>query len=275
MRFLGGWLVAPGEEVVECLKGNRYVGAVREVPLRNHEASRSAASGRWANGLGAWDRLLVDASLVKAANQWLLGQERFDAGYEINVKQYKELDMEDPLALQILQWDEDLGYVQDPRSWFENLPTQSKITLLKYPELLEHQPADIGIGLAKMIPVLVAALDPVSGVVLIEEPEANIHPRRQVVLGDLFIAQGVHNHQCFLVETHSEHLVLRLLRRIRETAAGEVAAELALAPNDVNILYVENDGQQVVIHTLRVGEDGEFIDRWPQGFFAERGQELF
>ena len=69
---------------------------------------------------------------------------------------------------------------------------------------------------------MVAALDPNRpGITAIEQAELHVHPRMQVELGDLF-AHGVGQGGIFLIETHSEHLILRLLRRIEETHSGEL-----------------------------------------------------
>ncbi|MGV1036910.1 MAG: AAA family ATPase [Candidatus Nanopelagicales bacterium] len=51
---------------------------------------------------------------------------------------------------------------------------------------------------------------------LIEQPEVNIHPKLQAEVGDLLIHSAKERGNQLLVETHSEHLLLRLLRRVRE-----------------------------------------------------------
>jgi hypothetical protein len=57
-----------------------------------------------------------------------------------------------------------------------------------------------------------------------------------------------------------------LLTRVRE---GD------LRPEDLAVIYVDrNESNESVIQLLRVDEDGEFIDRWPHGFFTERRAEL-
>ena len=79
-----------------------------------------------------------------------------------------------------------------------------------------------------------------------------------------------------MIETHSEHLILRLLRRIRETTEGKIAIEAQkLQPEDVSVLYVEQTKLGTEAMRLRVAPVGVFIDPWPQGFFEERGEELF
>jgi Protein of unknown function (DUF3696) len=88
---------------------------------------------------------------------------------------------------------------------------------------------------------------------------------------------GGHNAgKTLLVETHSEHIMLRLLRRIRETTENQVPPGLiSLSPEDLSVIYVESSDDGVRFRPLRVDHDGEFIDRWPKGFFEERAEELF
>lgn len=110
----------------------------------------------------------------------------------------------------------------------------------------------------------------------IEQPELHIHPAVQVGLGDLFI-NGVQTHGIsFLIETHSEHLILRLLRRIRETAEGELPPGVSgLKTDDVSVVYVQSGEGGVELVPLPIDETGEFTTRWPKGFFGERAEELF
>jgi predicted ATPase len=79
-----------------------------------------------------------------------------------------------------------------------------------------------------------------------------------------------------LIETHSEHLLLRILKRVRQTHLKvAIAQELKINAEDVCVLYFDPspDGTTAV-KRLRITEDGEFMDRWPRGFFGERDQEL-
>lgn len=133
-----------------------------------------------------------------------------------------------------------------------------------------------------MIPVIVGCLRNQQGILAIEQPELHVHPAIQVGLGDLFI-QAVQTseslvgaNKTLLVETHSEHIMLRLLRRIRETTENEVPPGMTgLSPDDLSVIYVESGDGGVRFRPLRVDREGEFIDRWPKGFFEERAEELF
>lgn len=77
-----------------------------------------------------------------------------------------------------------------------------------------------------------------------------------------------------LIETHSEHLLLRLLRRMRETTEGE-QTEHPLTPDDLSVIYVRSTPEGVEFTPISVTEDGDFEVLWPEGFFDERVEELF
>lgn len=85
------------------------------------------------------------------------------------------------------------------------------------------------------------------------------------------------NTKTIFIESHSEHLLLRILKRIRQTNDGaEIPAELRLLPNQVSVIYVDRDEEHgTIFKPLRISRTGEFMDRWPHGFFADREQELF
>ena len=136
--------------------------------------------------------------------------------------------------------------------------------------------SDVGTGVSQVLPVVVAALDrDRPGITAVEQPELHVHPRLQVELGDLF-AEQVDQGGIFLLETHSEHLMLRLLRRIEETGSNELPeGKPPLKPDQVSVVFLEQVDGEVRATSLRIDETGEFIDRWPQGFFDERTDELF
>ena len=110
----------------------------------------------------------------------------------------------------------------------------------------------------------------------IQQPELHLHPALQAALGDVFIeASGGRNQ--LVIETHSEHLLLRLLKRVRQThhKVG-IAPELRLKPEDLCVIYFDPQADGTTdVRRLRVTPEGDFMDRWPNGFFEERGKELF
>ena len=141
----------------------------------------------------------------------------------------------------------------------------------------KHLFEDVGSGLGYLLPVLCAVFER-SGwcsTCFIQQPELHIHPALQAAMGDVFI-EGSEEDRQVLIETHSEHLLLRILKRIRQTHhRASIAPELKINADDVCVLYFDPspDGTTTV-KRLRITEDGEFMDRWPRGFFGERDQEL-
>jgi hypothetical protein len=136
---------------------------------------------------------------------------------------------------------------------------------------------DVGFGISQILPLIVQTLASEAQTITIEQPEVHIHPRLQADLADLLIAgiQDERRHR-FIIETHSEHLVLRLLRRIRETTEGRLdEPQLALRPDQLSVVYLDRGKDGTEVHHLRVDGTGEFIDKWPRGFFEERAAELF
>ena len=124
----------------------------------------------------------------------------------------------------------------------------------------------VGYGIGQVLPIVVQSLLSREAMMLIEQPEVHLHPRLQSAVGDLLIDTATSGRAQLLVETHSEHLVLRLLRRVREGA---------LAPQDLAVLYVDlDDAGGAFIRRLEVDEDGELVDGWPGGFFDDRLAEV-
>ncbi len=141
----------------------------------------------------------------------------------------------------------------------------------------KHLFEDVGSGIGYVLPVLCAVFESnaISATCFIQQPELHIHPALQSAIGDVFVEASSKGKQ-ILIETHSEHLLLRILKRIRQThLQAAIAPELKINADDVCVLYFDPspDGTTTV-KRLRITEDGEFMDRWPRGFFAERDQEL-
>lgn len=141
--------------------------------------------------------------------------------------------------------------------------------------LVSHR--DVGIGVSQVLPVLVSAYASKNKLLAIEQPEIHLHPALQAELGDVFLESvlgGAGN--TFLIETHSEHLLLRILRRIRETTDGELPQGVPnVHPEHVAVLYVHPGREATEVLHIPVTADGEFERPWPNGFFAERAEELF
>ncbi len=268
---LQGAFVELGDLLRRELSNLLYLGPLRDVPPRNHQPARSPSPGRWAAGLAAWDALHSFPDLVRRTNRWLT---RLEAGYRLRLRRIRELDEDSPLAI-ALRTGRAFDDVDDLAAALDRLPEHRELRLVDDERQIELLPPDIGTGLSQVLPVVVAALTPGEHLVAIEQPELHVHPAIQVGLGDLLIEEATKG-KTFLVETHSEHLVLRLIRRIRETHDDELPPGApALTPDRVAIHWVEQGEDGVTVTPLRLDAEGEFLDHWPRGFFEERAEELF
>lgn len=276
-QLLSILVVGPGQLVRDALRNFCYLGPLRIVPPRNFIPARTSDDSRWANGMNAWDILYnADDLFISHVNRWLAGKDQLNSGYRVAIKEYAELDLGDPVTVSMMQG-RLLDEETDVSRHLMKLQTQRRLVLWEEAGDIEVQPLDIGVGISQVLPVIVAALQSRSGFVVIEQPELHIHPALQVALGDLFIEQIQKNPDLiFILETHSEHMMLRFLRRIRETGENTLPPEAPpLTPDKLSIYFSEKAENGIGFTPIRVDEDGDFIDRWPQGFFNERTEELF
>ena len=109
---------------------------------------------------------------------------------------------------------------------------------------------DSGFGLSQVIPIIVEGLLSRPGAMLVAaQPEIHLNPKLQAVLADLFVEVALTGRNV-LVETHSEHLVLRLRRLI---------AEGAFRVNDVALLYVEKTGSRSTVKPVPMDAIGHSL----------------
>ncbi|MGJ5629431.1 DUF3696 domain-containing protein [Nostoc sp. CALU 1950] len=136
---------------------------------------------------------------------------------------------------------------------------------------------DVGIGISQVIPILVSCYGLSDALIAIEQPEIHLHPKLQAELGDVFIESALGKQKnTFMLETHSEHLLLRIMRRMRETFNNELPEGcLPVRPEDVSVLFVEADSEGSIVREMPLNKRGELVKAWPGGFFEEELDEIF
>ena len=249
-----------------------FIGPIRTVPDANFQANADYRQRDWFDGRTAWD-ILYDNQVEKnrlldKVSSCLADEDKLNTGYSL----YKTSLLDNLSEVDI----EGL-----PRPILHDL-NQAKIFFKESASGNLLNPSQLGIGISQLLPIVVATCKENigylgGGILSIEQPELHIHPRLQTQLGDLLVEAALRSADAKLniIETHSEHLILRLLKRIRQTTDGELPEGMCEVKNsDVSIVYIEPSDTGVKARRINIDEDGEFKERWPQGFFTERREEL-
>ena len=276
-------ILGPVRIAREMLRSTTYIGPLRDIPARGFRPRLSPDESRWAQGLAAWDLLYteVKGNLTEAVNDWLSSGDKLRTGYRIEKIAFREIPVPSRMSSLFDRglMQEDIGELQE---LYENLDTRVEVALRDFEQGIIVLPSDVGVGVSQMVPIVVGCLADGVGLLIMEQPELHVHPAVQVGLGDLFVnaisadSLSVNANKSIIVETHSEHIMLRLLRRVRETTEGDLPPGApSLTPDILSVVYVEPADDGVNFRPLRVDNEGEFIDRWPHGFFGERAAELF
>lgn len=225
-----------GRAIERTLRALFPIGPFRTAPARWYIFTGTSPQNVGYRGHLLPDLLLRRPELVEEANQWL---ERLKIGYQVLIR---------PVG-------------PEANDLFEVRLADTR----RHPSVDVALP-DVGFGISQILPLVVQSLAATNQIISVEQPEVHIHPRLQADLGDLLIEaiQEPRRNQ-FIIETHSEHLALRLQRRVREKK---------LSPNQISVVYVSRGPNGATVQQLRLDEEGDFIDEFPGGFFPERLREL-
>lgn len=228
------------------LGATHHLGSDRDRFARMHPTSSVRP-----DGVGARGELTVQALLARGDDQFYLGE-----GHD------------DPTLLRQVETHlQQMGIAHSLRvERIHRLRPEHELFVRARPESPEVNLADAGSGIAQALPAVVAAFTLRPGsTLLLEHPDARLHPRAQAALADVFIdairaqQDGQPRDVQFIIESHSEHLLRRLQRRI---------AEGRLANNEVALHFVDSVEGHATITELDVNEFGQ-IANWPKDFFGD------
>ncbi len=128
-----------------------------------------------------------------------------------------------------------------------------------------HLPVATGFGITYVLPIIVQALAASmikNSVLIVENPEAHLHPLSQSRLGK-FLALAAVNGVQVVLETHSEHIV----DGCRIQIAKEKQCE------NMKILFFEKRDNKSICKNINIQDDGE-LEEWPEGFFDQKRTDL-
>lgn len=243
-----GFLADLELEFEKLLSNIYYLGPLREVPRRDYPWTGGDPADMGRRGENAI------AAILSARQQ----------GVKIaRGKGKKQLTLEEYVA----HWLKELGLIQSFR--VVEIAKGARIYRVKVkkdahsPEVLL---TDVGFGVSQVLPILVLCYYvPAGSTILLEQPEIHLHPRVQSGLADVFVdAIRVRKVQ-LIVESHSEHFLRRLQRRIAEQAG--------LTDSDVALYFCDQDSEGAHLSDLKVDLFGT-IKNWPENFFGDEMGEI-
>jgi predicted ATPase len=140
-----------------------------------------------------------------------------------------------------------------------NLGRDGVNLVLKSKELKEALAfSDVGKGISQVLPIIAAVHGERGKLILVEQPEIHLHPKLQADIADIFINDQESDQNKYIIETHSENLLLRLQSKVRN---GK------LSPDDVQIIYLEkNKNGDINPITIKLDHDGRMDQDFPDGF---------
>jgi predicted ATPase len=219
-----------------------YLGPLREYPKRDYTWARARPVDVGVRGEKVIDAVLA-ATAAKEMHNLHRGAKR---------KSFQEI---------VGYWLEEMGLIEDFR--VEEIALGSNY----YQVLVRSRGGgpyvaltDVGFGVSQVLPVIVLLYYvPEGSTIVFEQPEIHLHPSAQAVLADLFISVSERRDLQLIVETHSEHLLLRLQRRI---------AEKKVVSEEIAVFYSESSGAESQLKELELDELGQ-LSEWPKNFMGD------
>ncbi|MCW5260130.1 DUF3696 domain-containing protein [Verminephrobacter eiseniae] len=240
-----------------ALNGVYYLG-----PLRDHPKRIYSWSGETPESVGQKGELAV-ASILAASAQ----KRRINRGHRKHLARFDEF---------MAQWLKDMGIIES----FSIKPVtegrkEYEVVVKIHATASEVKITDVGFGVSQVLPALVQAFYcPPNSTVWMEQPEIHLHPQVQAELADVFISatqaceNGKERHAQLIVESHSEHFLNRLQRRV---------AEGTVKPEDLAVYFCRRTGRRtgaaIELEPLRINEFGE-MENWPENFFGDEMADI-
>ena len=219
-------------------KNIQYIGPLRFFPERNYTLNDINEKSSYSSK-EMWRLLSQRKTLRENLNDFLSNKDKLKSNYNIEINKEKVL--------------------------FKDLRTKTLVT---------HK--DIGLGISQVLPILISSLFARNKTIVIEQPELHLHPAIQAELGDEIIKGYKRGNNYFFIETHSEYLLLRIMKRMRYTNKKKNEDSLLnISSDDISLLYIDCDDVKTYILELELSDDGKLLDRWPGGFFEEGFKERF
>lgn len=226
----------------------KYLGPLREYPKRQYQWS-----GAEPVDMGQRGERVVEALLAAREGRPLLSRG----------KGIKRKTLEQGVA----SWLKQLNLIHSFR--VEAVAREGgdiyRVKVQRNPQSPEVLITDVGFGVSQILPAIVLCYyAPPGSIIILEQPEIHLHPAVQAGLADVFIDAVKTRNIQILFESHSEHLLKRLQRRI---------AEQEIEADTTSLYFCETDDGCSRMIPLDVDNYG-LIRNWPKDFFGDQFGEM-
>lgn len=224
-----------------------YLGPLREYPKREY-----TWAGAQPADMGRRGEKVVDALLASRERKERISRGKGRKGFTVEefvAHWLKELKMIHSFSVEPIKEGSNLYQV-----WVQKSPASARVLI-----------TDVGFGVSQILPVLTLCYYvPEGSTVLMEQPEIHLHPSVQAGLADVFIDAIKTRKIQIILESHSEHLLKRLQRRI---------AEEQLSSEEAALYFCDMQAGVSRLKPLVLDSFGN-ITNWPDGFFGDEFGEM-
>jgi len=225
----------------------KYLGPLREYPKRQYTWGGSEPAD-----MGQRGERVIEAILAARERGKTISRGRG--------KQRQTLEQ------RVAEWLKELGLIHS--FTVEPVATGSNIYCVNVQRAASSAPVlitDVGFGVSQILPAIALCYyAPEGSTLVMEQPEIHLHPSVQSGLADVFVDAVRTRRIQIIFESHSEHLLRRLQRRI---------AEQKLAPEQTALYFCEADEEGSRLTPLQVDLLGN-ITNWPEDFFGDEFGEI-
>ena len=226
-----------------------YLGPLREYPSRSY-----LWAGERPTGVGRRGEQAIPALLASREQGKTLQPQKRKRAKRKTLEEY------------VVEWLKTLGVIHDFKlKQIADNRKDYEVRITTHPDAPEVLITDVGFGVSQVLPVIVLCFyAPEGSTIILEQPEIHLHPSIQAGLADVFIdaikTRGVQ----IILESHSEHLLTRLQRRI---------AEEQIDSDNVKLYFAENLNGISNLSALDLDVFGN-IRNWPVNFFGDSMKDL-
>ncbi|MDR2126038.1 MAG: AAA family ATPase [Prevotellaceae bacterium] len=224
----------------EIFNNVSYIGPLREEPKDNFDANNKNKS------IGSKGEYAAQFFEEEANN--------IVKFYDINSNELKQM----PLSNAVKYWICDVfNLAKDIKT--EKYKDSYVVKVVNHYDV-ESTIRQVGFGISQVLPIIVEGLRlPQNGILILEQPEIHLHPKVQSMLFDFVYSLSLTGKK-FVVETHSDHFITRMKRRVAEDSNN--------LAEKINLVFVEQRDAEHLFHKLNLDDMGTF-DYFPSDFVEQ------